>query len=516
MPITVKMLTEMPELNLNCVAGHSGLDRAIRWVHVSEIPDPTPWLQGGEFLITTGLNLHEDAAMEEYVQRLAAVRVAGLGFGTGMTHAEVPKALREAAEARQLPVVEVPLDTPYVAISETVSRRLAAEEYQSIQRAFEVQRRLTSAALENGTPGVLALLAKTIEGWCVVTNAAGRPLSAVPPLASQRVAQFEADLQRNRKQGLNASVSVSQGEESVLVQPLGARGRVRRLLLLGKTGSFTAFDRMVVSGAVTLLSLDAEQESTTTESQRLLREQLAQRILNGDATAQERAQGLARLGLGSGPLRVARAEMPARPGQALGSLVEDYFHPYDIGCVTIVTTNGPTVTATIVVDDVEAATSARFRALVEENRSHRLRVGLGNAVSPNDVQLSHRQAQLALEAARRRDAELSAFDELSLDELVLGLAPADALATITDTFVGKLERLDEDGRGQYVETLTVFLRTHGRWEHAAAQLGIHRHTLHNRIARIERELSVSLESAQVRAGLWFALVARRMQQQLGQ
>jgi purine catabolism regulator len=433
-----------------------------------------------------------------------------------MTHDEVPSAVCRAAQARGLPVIAIPMTTPYVAISETVSRRLAAEEYQSIQRAFEVQRRLTNAALEHdGTPGVLALLAKTIGGWCVVTNAAGRPLFAEPARAGQRVAEFTADLERNRTQGLNASVSVSQGDESVLVQPLGARGRVRRLLLAGKTGTFTAFDRMVVSGAVTLLSLDAEQESNTTEAHRLLREQLASRVLSGDATAPERSQGLARLGLGSGALRVARAEMPVRSGPALGSLIEDYFHPYDLGCVTVVDNAGTTVTATAIVEDTGASTSARFRALVEENRAHRLRVGLGNAVDASGVRLSRRQAQLALEAARRQAIEMSVFDELPVDELVLGLAPVDALATITDTFVGPLERLDEDGRGQFVTTLSVFLQTHGRWEQAAAQLGIHRHTLHNRIERIERELSVSLESAHVRAGLWFALAARRTEQQLG-
>jgi purine catabolism regulator len=330
------------------------------------------------------------------------------------------------------------------------------------------------------------------------------------------VPEFAADLERNRAQGLNASVSVSQGTESVLVQPLGARGRVRRLLLVGKTGPFNAFDRMVVSGAVTLLSLDAEQESNTTESQRLLREQLAGRVLSGDATAQERAQGLSRLGLDGGLLRVARLEMAARAGRPLGPLVEDYFHPYDLGCVTVVTADGPMVTATAIVEDSGDSTGSRFRALVQENRPHGLRVGLGNAVSASGVHLSRRQAQLALEAARRQDTQLSAFDELPFDELVLGLAPVDALATVTDTFVGPLERLDEGVRGQFVRTLTVFLQTHGRWEQAAAQLGVHRHTLHNRIERIERELSVSLDSAQVRAGLWFALAARRTEQELAE
>jgi purine catabolism regulator len=28
-------------------------------VHISEIPDPTPWLEGGEILLTTGLGIKD-------------------------------------------------------------------------------------------------------------------------------------------------------------------------------------------------------------------------------------------------------------------------------------------------------------------------------------------------------------------------------------------------------------------------------------------------------------------------
>ena len=59
------------ELDLTVVAGEAGLDRAVRWVHISELDDPTPWLSGGELLLTTGLQLGDDAQQREYVARLA-------------------------------------------------------------------------------------------------------------------------------------------------------------------------------------------------------------------------------------------------------------------------------------------------------------------------------------------------------------------------------------------------------------------------------------------------------------
>ena len=77
---------------------------AIRWVHVSELPDPTPWLEGGELLITTGLGVGElSRPQREYVRRLAEHGLAGLAFGVGFGWAEPPAALADEAEQAGLP-----------------------------------------------------------------------------------------------------------------------------------------------------------------------------------------------------------------------------------------------------------------------------------------------------------------------------------------------------------------------------------------------------------------------------
>src|SRR5436190_1000303 len=87
------------ELEVRVVAGEAGLDRAVRWVHISELRDPTPWLSGGELLLTTGLQLGGDAEQREYVARLVRRGLTGLGFGSGFSHDAVPDALRAATLA---------------------------------------------------------------------------------------------------------------------------------------------------------------------------------------------------------------------------------------------------------------------------------------------------------------------------------------------------------------------------------------------------------------------------------
>ena len=73
------------DLDVRLVAGEGGVGGAVRWVHISEIVDPTPWLSGGELLLTTGLQLEREDAQRQYVARLARHRLAGLGLGIGFS-----------------------------------------------------------------------------------------------------------------------------------------------------------------------------------------------------------------------------------------------------------------------------------------------------------------------------------------------------------------------------------------------------------------------------------------------
>ena len=56
------------DLDVRLVAGEAGLENAVRWVHISELEDPTPWLSGGELLLTTGMGLLDPDRQREFVR----------------------------------------------------------------------------------------------------------------------------------------------------------------------------------------------------------------------------------------------------------------------------------------------------------------------------------------------------------------------------------------------------------------------------------------------------------------
>ncbi|MDU0289160.1 PucR family transcriptional regulator ligand-binding domain-containing protein, partial [Saccharothrix longispora] len=154
----------------------AGLDREVTWVHSTELADPAPFLEGGELLLTTGL---APGPHDEYVRRLVAAGVSGLGFGTGLSHEEVPAGLVRAAAGAGLALLEVPRATPFIAIGKAVAR----SAYAAVARVDRAQRVLTRAAVETGAAGVVEALARLVGGAVVLLDAVGEPVHVVgdPP-----------------------------------------------------------------------------------------------------------------------------------------------------------------------------------------------------------------------------------------------------------------------------------------------------------------------------------------------
>ena len=129
------------DLDVRLLAGERGLHLPVRWVHISELLDPTPWLSGGELLLTTGMQLDTPAQQGEFLARLADHHLAGLGFGTRFAYATRPgAAARDRGAERDFPVFEVPYEVPFIAITEAAFTQLVNEQY-AVLRARQQPRR---------------------------------------------------------------------------------------------------------------------------------------------------------------------------------------------------------------------------------------------------------------------------------------------------------------------------------------------------------------------------------------
>ncbi len=235
MELTVESL--IAELGLELASGQDSAKAHVRWVHITELVDPTPWLKGGELLLTTGIQLDGPKVQHELIERLAEHEIAGLGFGTGFAHKRLPVALVNAARKLSFPVFEVPYELPFIAITERVFAQLVDERYEMLQRSMAGDV-LAEALTGNLYPEELQAKLRPFgigEQAAVLAFSLSDPAVAAP-LLERALARAEVHSLVAIRAGLLCAVVDIDGVEP---DPVELAGRIRSELAarLGKVGA---------------------------------------------------------------------------------------------------------------------------------------------------------------------------------------------------------------------------------------------------------------------------------------
>lgn len=504
--VRIEDILKIPGLALKLASGRTGASRPIRWVHVSELEDPTPWLRGGELLLTTGMGLGKTPTRQRaYVERLSAAGLAGLGFGVGFSYAKVPKAVADAAERLEFPLFEVPYPVPFIAITEAVFTRIASEQVEVLQRSMEAQHALTRAVLEGaGVRGVVSALADAIGGWAVALDLHGNPLAAAPRAAGGRAPRLWDELRDTRPPELGFSVSMVDRGDHVSVQPVGPRGRVEAFLAIGKGEALSQFDRIVAGHALSLLAIELDKSRAVAEAERRLRGDFLDALVQGGLSPREATRGLRRFGLeAEGQVEVVAMESNL-PVEELTWAVEDVLSRRDGGYLTAPRDD---VLYVLLRPDGDGAVDD-LRSEVASRLGVEVLAGAGSPVAPAETGRSLREARYALQVCHVERRSVADFQTLGTYRLLLTLQEPDALRAFADSVLASLDRYDQEHGGELIPSLRAFLDHNARWEAAAGELFVHRHTLRYRMRKAEELTGRDLSTPHDRMEFWLAIRAR--------
>jgi PucR family transcriptional regulator, purine catabolism regulatory protein len=507
--LTVRNIVAVPGLNLRPLAGESSLDRPVRWVHLSELEDPTPWLKGGELLLTTGQGIGTTPARQRaYVKRLSDAGLAGLGFGLGFGFDKAPKALVTAAEQAGFPVFEVPYPVPFIAITEAVFTRLLAEQYEMLQRAVDAEHVLTRSVMEGGgVEGIAASLARVTGGWALLLDLHGIPLAATSPAARQRAPRVWEELRASRPGGTGFSLTLVDRGHHVWVQPVGAQGRVEAFLAVGKPEALSPSDRIVAGHALSLFAIELAKSRAVAEAEHRLQGDFFDSLAEGALPVNEIVRGLTRFGFPR-DARVVVVVVAVEGGapDELAYAAED--HLSRAGGAYLISQNQ---TAIHVLLPAEPAPELEaLRRAVADRVSGPVRLGAGGAVAPVEVGRGLREARYALQVCRLEGWDAAGFEDLGTYRLLLSMAEPDALRAFSDSLLAPLDAYDREHGGELTTSLRAFLLHNARWESAAAELYVHRHTLRYRMRKVEELTGRDLSSSFDRMEFWLALRAREL------
>lgn len=493
---TVGWLARQSRLGLTVVAGAAFADREIRWAHAIELADPAPYLSGGELVMTTGITVgRTKKAQFDYVSRLVAAEAAALAFDTGTSFRQVPDGIICAGDELGLPVLRVPASTPFIAITRAVIDAINADQLKSVQRTVELQERLARETLRGGIPALVTALGRALSATVVALSSDGRLLAGGGP-DQDRLAGLVSDVFIGKPGRRPAGQVVADGEGYCTLQTLRAGSVTHGCLAVRTDRPLSSPDRLLVAHAVSLISIELEKPGKVLDAEQRLRTTVTQALIAGQSVD---AAVLRHFGFqpdGDVAVVVLSGVGPALTAEAATQkILQDGGAPFlmcsaDDDLVVVLPAGDPDRIA-LLHNDVRAQLGQDVVA------------GVSASGRTGDAAVLSGQARAAAhnplgDPLRWYDA-LGAFDAVLADRTPAQLA---VLGAVLDPLDGH----------DLLPTLTEFLTHNGHLENAAAALGVHRHTMRNRLGRIAELLDCDLDAAETRAALLLAARAREIAQ----
>ena len=478
--LTVRDIASMPGLAI--AGGSEGLAHEVRWLHVSELSDPTPWLEGGELLLTTGLGVGDMSSTQRaYVRRLAGHGLAGLLFGLGFGFGEVPPAIVEEANRLGFPVVSVPYDTPFIAITKAAFTHLANEQLEDVTRALEVHERLSQAVLDGrGVQALLAILSDRLGASVGLVDEGGRVVG-------------------ERHHGKRLPFH---GESSVEL-PVVAGGETATLKAVRETAPLTEFDRLVLHHGQTALAFELSRRRAVSAAELRLAGDLLEDLEHDRLDEREISRRIAAFGLDPTRAYAAVLAVPENGGSA-EALRHAVARELDARSLVYLSAARRDRASFLVEAAGEEETLALATAVAETLEG--ARVGVGRPGTGAALGRSLLEARAALDSGV---GGIASYRDLGSLELLLGLPDA-ALEAYVDRVLGPAA-----ASTWLIESLTALLESGCRWSEAAQKLGVHRHTLRCRMERLAEQTGRHPDRPQERMELWLAVKAAQALQARG-
>jgi purine catabolism regulator len=544
--LTVREALSLPVFHDSLlVAGESGIDNVINWVHIVDIPEAHyEWHRRGVLLLTAGYGLrdHPDR-LEALIPTLVEQGFAGMVLAVGYNFDRAPDALREAADRLAFPLIEAPREILFIEVTEAILERIVNRQYTLLQQSSAVSEQLTELVLQGANlDGLVATLASLIGRSVLVEDASFRIVASAQagPVDQARLdsvarGRTAAELsQRLVDAGIYAQLQSRLGPVHLpplpelgmdmerLVTPIIVDREIHGYLwVIIDDQPVSQLDERAISHAATVAALIIFKDLAVRRAEEAQRGDLLERLLQGppDSVAigdqalrlrfrPDRAQQVLVIRSESGS-RGSPQPLLASVETWLSSTMSRHLAAWRGNQLVVVLENGR-----------ERANRDVALALHKalNHPGSRLLIGVGRPCSAEEVRQRgiRRSYEEALEAIQIAEATgvtdgVMVFEELGLLHWLYHLPPERLSESVFSRAVDLLAAHDAERNAELVKSLDAFLEHNGSLVDTAQALYIHRNTLLHRLERIRALTGLDLRTAWQRANLYMALKAHQLQ-----
>jgi PucR family transcriptional regulator, purine catabolism regulatory protein len=495
-------------------AGRPGLERPVRWVHVSEQRHPAGTLSGGELVLSIGTAVADPATDHRaYLAELQDAGAVGLVIELGQHVRSLPAGLVQAARALGFPLVELRNTVRFVEVTEVVHARILHEQYTRMQFAQRVTETFRTLMVDGAGVSSAVGEAAALLGLPVVLEDLGhRALAFAGDVAEDLLRDWTA---RSRHSSL-AGPEEPAGPEGWFSTPVGPRvERWGRLVVPRRDVDVENVGLVLTQAAeaiTVLVRIDRNSPGIELEAQGGLLADILGATSASETTLRARARAL---GLATGGPFAALVVVGGRaePGgdrvllDATASAVRHLRRPALVGPLRPGRI-GVVLACRSAADEEEAVAG-----LVTRLPAHRVRAvaAAAPAAAFGDLpEALHEALQTADVADASPDPAAHPVwrnRHLGVRGLVWRLRDDRHLLSYVDEQLGPLLRLPEARRTELLRTLRAYVETDGVVTAFAARIGTSRPAAYTRVRRLSEVLDRDLDDPPTRLSVYLALLA---------
>lgn len=510
------------------VAGRSGVDRPIRWVHATERPDVGELLRPGDLLLTMGTGLPADddpTGLAVFVDDLVDVGSVGLVVELGRRWGSAPpSALVDACERHGLPLVVLGQETRFAALAQEIGERVVDQQLTELREAQRVHETFTELSNNLASPlEILQAVERLAAGPVVVENAQHRPLDyfAGPDDAGGFLDGWPARSRRVEVAGRTGWDATN----GWLVTRLGTADQSWGRLVIGSSTSPSQRLVAVAERAAAALALHRLHD----RDRGTLMRRTHLELVTGLCDDPDADEVLRRCELAGFPVRrrsfvglvvrprvdsaapvdldeAAATVVRAAHGLRLPALVCEVERD-----LRVLLSVAPSGDGDDLIDRVAARVLAHHDVVLAAGRAVAERAGIARTLTE-----AGQVADAAPQSRRSQDPDVHRLADLHLRGLLGLLGEDDRLRLFVERELAPLKQHDRaDGsRTDLLAALRALLLHPASKTEAAASLHLSRAAFYDRLARIEKILDADLDDPDVRVSLHVALLADELADEL--
>ncbi|WP_461007920.1 PucR family transcriptional regulator [Streptomyces capparidis] len=494
--LTISALVALPRLGLSVlVPGPPGaLDAEIAWLHNTELPDPSGYIGRTELVLTNGLWLPATPA-EEFVAHCLAAGAAGIVFGLRDATPHTPAALTDACRAAGLPLLRLPVDVPFTAVTQAASDIRATERQTPLAASLRRGTAFTDAiSAGTGADGVLRVLRREYELPLAVVDRTGAVL------AHSADAALSADDAHTAATALTRTpppmeLALAEGATATLL-PIRTLGHPEAALLcLRSAAGLTETQQQALSQAAHYLAMEIARRQAVRASEERFASELVDMIVSGVGSPVTVTRRLGAFGID-----------PDQPLAALAVTSRTGVPMADLAAAARTTLQAQGIPAVVAVGHADVVAVCTWRRPSEAlpdwcrrltgadtARDHRpLRLPDGSVIGIGGPVTTPAHLRTAVLEARRASAVLAQtgrhltvarLADLPTHHTLLSRADPQTLHQLT-AVLAPLRDHDAAHDGRLESTLRTFLEHQASPSATARAMHLHINSLYKRLARI--------------------------------